>query len=601
MEDILMDNLKSHTEYLLGLCSSFIREDMVRTYNDTSFLGDALHLEKCVANQGVQYLTKVLPRLGAAFDAALQTFVFKLPSEFKRKKNTVLPLFLNGLFRRIFDVNGGLKPDFDMSCVRDLRQICYFAKKYEGVRYDPETIENFVRDYEVLDKTLQFSPEWKTSKDVLSMASNLLYCVFGDHRDFSDVRPKHGPGSVAERIRPNEKMVFHTRYVRVEKFYPSYKYDFANAFDLLIRKKSYLAMDYRSNPIARIAVVPKDSKGPRIISMEPQSLMWRQQGLARKIVQIIEQSPFTKGHVNFTSQEVNRRLAVKGSALRCAVTLDMKEASDRISVRLVKKLFKFTNLTKYLLALRSSHNKWKEKTFSLRKFAPMGSALTFPVESIIHWALATASLYCSGVPFDRALKAVFVYGDDIIIENENHAVLYDTFPKFGLRFNKEKSCTRGIFRESCGMDAVSGCNVTPIKIRKSAPMKSTDTAGLIATISLCDQLFAFGYYSAAQFVKTHLDKIFGYIPNAVGGSGTIGYAPVRYSKFRKERIRPIRWNSQLQKLEILMPTVLDRKIKVSMGSEEYFRSLLIWSEDFMAGKYTLVSSIRRKLAWVSTR
>lgn len=116
----------------------------------------------------------------------------------------------------------------------------------------------------------------------------------------------------------------------------------------------------------------------------------------------------------------------------------------------------------------------------LRKFAPMGSAVCFPVEAICFWALALAAAYSSNAtiigewsgyinrlftdrlrPHER--ERVSVFGDDIIIESQHVNAVMEVLEAVGLSVNRDKSFWEGPFRESCGHDYFKGRLVTPIR------------------------------------------------------------------------------------------------------------------------------------------
>jgi hypothetical protein len=119
---------------------------------------------------------------------------------------------------------------------------------------------------------------------------------------------------------------------------------------------------------------------------------------------------------------------------------------------------------------------------ALRKFAPMGSALCFPVEciifsAIVEWAIGQAhgspnhSNYC-------------VYGDDIVVETEYAPYVIEALEEYGFKVNTDKSyytLTRLNYRESCGGEFVFGEDVTPVKI--SRKFHGLDRPSLLEDVS----------------------------------------------------------------------------------------------------------------------
>jgi len=221
----------------------------------------------------------------------------------------------------------------------------------------------------------------------------------------------------------------------------------------------------------------------------------------------------TGGFVNFTDQSVNQWLALQGSSTGDYVTLDMKEASDRVSCSLVESVFGGTNLYRALMACRSAATKLPDGTVvGLKKFAPMGSATCFPVEAYIFYVLALAVLSAhDNVPMANAVGRVYVYGDDIICKREDYALLMEYFPKVGLRFNEGKCCIRGFFRESCGTDAFKGVDVTPLKVR-TVWSSSKSVRALLSYVEYSNLFYKRGYYLTAEFLRTRIKAKYGPIP-----------------------------------------------------------------------------------------
>lgn len=330
--------------------------------------------------------------------------------------------------------------------------------------------------------------------------------------------PRHGPGAVAGGERHNEKWKFSTLFMSVHQEWPYYDYIFgvrssfydegtrsvrSRPLQLAYLAKQYAAMQRVGSPTARFAVVPKDSRGPRIISIEPKELMYLQQGVARHLMDYIERHPFTRGRVNFENQEINAALALRNSVSREFATIDLSDASDRVSVELVKYLFP-ARVTKKLLALRSQQVQLPDgRLLPLRKFAPMGSALCFPIESIVFWALAVGAAWEQYRDFRRAREAVYVYGDDLIIRDDIAQHVVKVLESVALKVNHSK-CFMGPkpFRESCGTDALIGHDVTPQRVRVRPPQQPSDGP---AIQSYCE--YASNALPSMKLRSTALEKI----------------------------------------------------------------------------------------------
>lgn len=251
-------------------------------------------------------------------------------------------------------------------------------------------------------------------------------------------------------------MMFKRYYRSLAERFPYEDYFFFNLSHMCDELRSYLSLEELDTPVAKVVLVPKDSRGPRLISSEPLEVQWIQQMLMANMVHTIETHPLTRGLVNFTDQSVNRRLALRGSTEESnfLVTLDMKDASDRVHSTLVRILFPNTWVAALMAARSTATRLPNGEVVQLHKFAPMGSATCFPVEALIFWALSTATIIDSSnsltingravttTPFAtlnmlfRGLercgtpacdRAVYVYGDDIILHREDYTVVERTF------------------------------------------------------------------------------------------------------------------------------------------------------------------------------
>jgi hypothetical protein len=422
----------------VNFMTTLVRTEMVPRYASESkrwlrsFDRDIETIEFRTRHEGEAFLTKTLPVLGKALDRALVTGNLLTPRQFKKKPGCKIPAFLQVIFLVVFEKDGRIRKDVNVNAVRDLRQICFLLYKREE-QLDEKQYDKSITEFTQVDRELYpvFNRKMFTAKEgfILSSARDLLRDLFRDLGDIRNVcKPRHGPGAVASGEIIWEKMEFKRKFSALHQVLPYYEFFIPNAMELANQVKWYKSLIEDDSPTARIVCVPKDSRGPRVISMEPLEIQWAQQGVARVLVEHIEKHHLTRGHVNFQSQEVNRELALRGSIEgdETIVTLDMQQASDRISLWLVKLLFFDTPIWKYLQGTRSVATELPcGKIFPLRKFAPMGSALCFPIESLVHWALCVSTLnVCSKIGLKEACKAVYVFGDDIVIRGQNHQPLF---------------------------------------------------------------------------------------------------------------------------------------------------------------------------------
>ena len=492
---------------------------------------DLRTLRNRVDSEGISFITKTLPKLGKRIDYSLSSDTSLQVSGFKLKPDSAIPLFLGWLLERVFMSNGYVRSDPDITALRHLRQFLYFTYKL-SLPYDYETEQTVIDSFistEVELSSFEFPP---SDDPVISKARLFLSRVF-DGFNVREIIPRHGPGAVSTGEEGGEKSNFSRILTRLERVYPFTDYFVLGPNQVSDQLDWIQALSVSETGTSKVVLVPKDSRGPRLISSEPLENQWIQQGIRRKMYRWIERHPMTRGHVNFRDQDVNRDLALKGSRDGSLVTLDMKDASDRVSLHLVKELFAGTELLEGLEASRSECTRLPDgRVVRMVKFAPMGSAVCFPVEALCFFALAVAVLYIRNRaelpppplwgtdpdPYDeqawvKAHASVFVYGDDIICRREDYAPIMEYFPKVGLLFNTGKCCTGGLFRESCGCDAYGGVDVTPIRMRTLWSHRGKRNATeLMSYVELSNSMWASGYWGTAEFIRDMVERRYSPLP-----------------------------------------------------------------------------------------
>jgi hypothetical protein len=327
--------------------------------------------------------------------------------------------------------------------------------------------------------------------DLVLMEARRLVSRVLSGEDPRDLHPKHGSGASACGTLVNQRYGT-PRYIRaIDNIWSYSDYFYSGASHLCDvmpgrievpgNPATHVWLDHLTEytPCAKVLLVPKDARGPRLISCEPRETMWIQQGLLSKLVTCMEAHPLTSGLVNFTDQGINRYQAYRGSITRDLATLDLKDASDRVSLALVQALFP-KNWFECLFACRSPQTALPNGDIvALSKHAPMGSALCFPVMALTIWSLLTAtanmaqtekSVRVSG-RLQQSRKRfnwdvpVYVYGDDIIVPSSFAGVAKLVLESVGLTVNANKSYVHSSFRESCGGEYYDGWDVTPIRLR----------------------------------------------------------------------------------------------------------------------------------------
>jgi len=504
---------KSQSELLLSLFSNVFL-DLTLKYPalSKSFARDLLTLDARISSEGVSFVTKTLPKLGKAFESALETTLLNVPREFQRShENQAIPAFLQGMLSRCFDGAGRLV-DFEPSLCRDIRQVLFLAYRVE-FPFSPTEEHAVLASFEETDTSLLHQ---SFDDDLIADAALIVEEVFSDF-DPKDITPRHGPGAVATGERMDAKWRFSRLYNRLHQKYPYYDYFVAGRGNELVdRLEWYRSLSREDSGVAKVVLVPKDSRGPRLISCEPLEYQWIQQGIGRKMMKHIEKNYLTMGHVNFTDQTINRTLALASSQDQKYCTIDLKDASDRVSLKLVESLFPKV-LFAHLNAARTTATKLPDgRILPLNKFAPMGSALCFPVEAMCFWALAVAAISReSGISLRRAASQVYVYGDDIIVASCYMLPVMRALESCHLRVNMTKSFRDGYFRESCGMDAYKGVDVTPVKVRTLWTGKPSDGSAYASYVSYANSFASKGYECTSRYVWEILESTYGIIPYGV--------------------------------------------------------------------------------------
>lgn len=227
---------------------------------------------------------------------------------------------------------------------------------------------------------------------------------------------------------------------------------------------------------SKLVFVPKNVTKLRSISMEPASLQFVQQGVMRALYRFFKKQKFLKNHIKLEDQFLNRSLAYDGSITNKYATIDLSSASDLVSYDLVKRLFCTTpELYRWILGTRSTKTKLPDDTkINLKKFAPMGSALCFPIETLIFCACAYLAVLIAkeqGLIRDNETgiytEMFSVYGDDIIVPLGAYDICCHVLNSLGFRINSEKSYSNSPFKESCGGNYLCGLDVTPIRWKVS--------------------------------------------------------------------------------------------------------------------------------------
>lgn len=235
----------------------------------------------------------------------------------------------------------------------------------------------------------------------------------------------------------------------------------------------------------KLAFVPKSAKTFRAVVVEPSLNSMFQLGIGDYMA-----ARLRRFGVDISDQSLNQRLAREGSLSGALATLDLSSASDTIALELVYMLLP-VDWALFLAKFRTGKISYEGVDIRLEKFSSMGNGFTFPLETLIFYALACA---CAN---ENDVLNVNAYGDDIIVPTYCYGELCELLRCVGFITNKSKSFADGPFRESCGADYLSGIDIRPSYIK--------DALSGFDLFRLHNQYARRGEVDAANLVLTFLD------------------------------------------------------------------------------------------------
>jgi len=271
-----------------------------------------------------------------------------------------------------------------------------------------------------------------------------------------------------------------------------------------------------------------------------------QQGLNAVLREAISECSILRECLALTDQSLNQKLALEGSQNGMWATIDLKSASDLLSQKLVGSVFgHHTDFHRCLMDSRSPFvytGSDNAPEVTLGKYAGMGNATTFPVQSICFAVVCIAAILHSwGVKPNigqvrRASRLVRVYGDDIIVHSDHAHQVVKWLHDVGLKVNVKKSFLEGNFRESCGTEAFMGVDITPIYIRYWPHQIAESPSVCAHLVSLSNHMWLQGLYSTSNYLKEKVEEYLGStLPLVSSQSGSLGWHT------RHDAVEPHKW------------------------------------------------------------
>lgn len=591
----------------------------------SEFQRDFRRLARLTQDRGLHALMADLPALAKHLDRCLAEGEYKLSDLALGRavsKRVRVPKLFRALYLQIFESSGRLKDDYNVEAVLFLRQILLLAKKFEQP-CSPEDVRTEVRAFLDVEDSLPephtvWAAEAPSSQDfvqaykggftatctlkedapdhgigveesfrlleALDYVSGVLASTLGPY-DPSEWQHRHGPGAVSERPGTFNKYQFSNWSARLDSafsFSDHAVHDYMAWVDEISRRECS-SLEHPSRMIA----VPKTLLKPRLIAAEPTEHVWCQQNLRHYMYSRFDRTWIRK-FVRLKDRDLNRDLARSGSSDGQLATVDLSAASDRVTCDVVGSMFRSNpGLLRALHACRtrsmviSQDLAGQEETISLKKFSTMGSAVTFPVETL--WFLCVT---LSAVLVRRKMAftvknlvslagEVAVYGDDIVVPVDSVKHLLRGLELTFSKPNPDKTFWTGMFRESCGLDSLGGVDVSPTYLnRVPERVKPESIASCIDTRNNFHRKW---FRNVVQLFDQRIEAFGIPVPHKAVDSGSFGLSSFVFPFSAENPPKGARWNRELQRYEV--KTVCFKAVSVLHPIEDNSALLQYFTED----------------------
>jgi hypothetical protein len=579
MVDLEETQLGNHKSFQVRFCA-LRRAMLLDSINQgTPFsLNDLQTISDRISSEGASFTQVTLPYLGRALDQGLVSGTFNCPTSFRLAGITRLPRFLYPCFSEIFEDDGRLKVNASLTTIRNLRLFLLFDSKRECAM--PQKInESFISEFSAGQLTLR-KVRIQTDHPVIEIATKLISIVMSRF-PLQAFTPGHGPGATAEGFERDEKWDFTSWPAKAEKWFPYLLYGTAN-----------MRLSCQSKPIPLISpmvtkgcLVPKDFRGPRLISIEPTAMQYLQQGVLKRLMHHFENEPLLWRSIRLRDQTFNR-IKASSSIRDNMATVDLSSASDTLSATLVWHLFSgVPALRRLLFSLRSDYVRFPgHDPIRLVAFAPMGSAICFPIETLVFWSLAVASMKLTrgSESFRSCASEVSVFGDDIVIPNDSALqTLIGTLQSIGCRPNMSKTCYSTPFRESCGGEWYGDNDVTIIRNKHFHYSALKKLSQYPVLLNLQRKFFLRGFSNTAECLIDWAREIYPVMtinPSLLRHlhGEAVDVPNFAYSDTTSVEDVPVRWNKDYQRFEARTPVSIQKTRDWSITNESRLLARLVF-------------------------
>lgn len=496
-------------------------------YRQADLHRDQVILKTMVRGKGISVLCTDVPSLVSAFMRYLETGVSDYPDTFSKMRHKDYPRLFSGLISRFYE-SECIPAELEKDLVGAIYQIGALLKKLKGP-YGKEVLTDFVKDMIAVDDELEdfhqayHSPELQ---DIILHATREAHLVLGELSPYDPYTrdlfvPRPGPGGTAVPTPKHKRFVPQVLYRSIDSVMPYREWFTVSPSDVIDCDFSHrikvLYENAEDEPYSRFEAVPKTFGKPRGICLEMNEVQVLQQAVRRALYFWLEKwHPLTRGRVSFEDQDNNGRLALESSATQEYDTLDLKDGSQRVVARLCFHLYGELPVWPYLNALATKKILIKppyvpKKIWHVpRHYAPMGSALCFPVMSMTLYFLCRAIIASKLPPkYKKFMDRVYVYGDDIIVPYDVSNAVREWLPRFGVKLNMDKSYHHSLFRESCGVHAYYGKDITPTYVRDIPTIHHSPISSLHSAVAAERGLNTAGYFLTAKWIRNHVHTVLG--------------------------------------------------------------------------------------------
>jgi len=278
-------------------------------------------------------------------------------------------------------------------------------------------------------------------------------------------------------------------------------------------------------------------------------MQYMQQAIRLAIYEDVKRDNLLSHFISFDDQAPNQRMALKGSLDGSLATLDLSEASDRVSNQHVRALMaRWPLLAEAVDATRSRKADVDGYgVIRLAKFASMGSALTFPIEAMVFLTVVMMGIedvlkrQLTSRDLLRLRGSVRIFGDDIIVPKEYALSVVSRLEAFGLKVNGNKSFWTGRFRESCVKEYYAGHDVSIVKVRRVLPSQREHVSEIISLVETRNQFYKSGLWTTTRYLDNIIERLipFPAVAETSPGLGRFSFLGYETQKWSRDLQAPL--------------------------------------------------------------